>query len=223
MEGGGDRLSFPLSRPEEELSLRLVELIQANVEREKNLQRLFNLHWHKTFSFFRRKGFSDEEGKDLTQDVFLRVFKAIDRFRRDSSFEWWLKGIAESSFKNELRRRRAEKRDGIEQSLDVPTSDENSSSLGESLRSSTLSALDEAMAREQVIALRAALKELPDQMRLCCVLRYEKGYKYQEISDLMKISIETVKAHLFQGRKRLTAKLRDLKKAAGKKSGEDVT
>jgi DNA-directed RNA polymerase specialized sigma24 family protein len=42
-------------------------------------------------------------------------------------------------------------------------------------------------------------------MRLCCTLRYERGLKYQEIATLMKISIETVKAHLHQARKRLIA------------------
>jgi len=44
-------------------------------------------------------------------------------------------------------------------------------------------------------------------MRLCCALRYERGLKYEEIADVMKISIETVKAHLHQGRKRLAARL----------------
>jgi DNA-directed RNA polymerase specialized sigma24 family protein len=44
-------------------------------------------------------------------------------------------------------------------------------------------------------------------MRRCCLLRYEQGLKYQEIAVVMKISIETVKAHLHQARKRLAAKL----------------
>jgi len=44
-------------------------------------------------------------------------------------------------------------------------------------------------------------------MRLCCILRYKEGYKYHELSRLMGISIETVKAHLFQARKRLALRL----------------
>jgi RNA polymerase sigma factor (sigma-70 family) len=187
--------------------MRLVKLIQANVEREKNSQRLFELYWPQIISYFRRRGFSQEKSKDLTQETFLWVYKRIDGFRRDSSFEWWLKGIAESIYKNEFRRRKAEKRDGIEQSLDAPASgDERSPSPMENLFSPVASPL--AVAEEsQQLALRAALDELPPQMRRCCILRYRKGLKYQEIADLMQISIETVKAHLFQGRKRLGARL----------------
>ncbi len=46
-------------------------------------------------------------------------------------------------------------------------------------------------------------------MRHCCTLRYEKGLKYTEIATVMKISIETVKAHLHQARKRLIDMLGD--------------
>ncbi len=203
--------------------MRLVELIQANVEREKNSQRLFELHWSRIVSYFRGKGFSQEESKDYTQDTFLRVFKAIDSFRRDSTFEWWLKGIAESIYKNALRSRKAEKRDGIEQSIDAPVSgDERSSSPAESLPSPVPHPLEEAVKRQQTAALRAALNDLPDQMRRCCILRYVRGLKYQEIADLMQISIETVKAHLFQGRKRL-ASILGTTKETGRKNGEDAT
>ena len=72
---------------------------------------------------------------------------------------------------------------------------------------------------EQLAAFRAALQELPDQMRRCCLLRYEKGLKYQEIAVVMKISIETVKAHLHQARKRLAARL----EAKGKRDPMELT
>jgi RNA polymerase sigma-70 factor, ECF subfamily len=216
--------SFELSlnKPEES-SLRLVELIQVNVERDRNFQRLFDLHWRRVFSYFSRKGFSQEESKDLTQETFFRVFKGLDGFRGDSSFEWWLKGIAESTYKNEIRKRRTEKRKGIEQSIDAPvTNGTRSQSPKETLASPEPGSLEEVVDREQVKALRAALQELPPQMRQCCILRYLKGLKYQEIAEVMQISIETVKAHLFQGRKRLASML-GTTKGTGKKGGEDET
>jgi RNA polymerase sigma-70 factor (ECF subfamily) len=67
--------------------------------------------------------------------------------------------------------------------------------------------LDQVIRRQQRSALREALQELPPQMRTCCALRYERGLKYEEIARVMKISIETVKAHLHQGRKRLATRL----------------
>ncbi|MFL6260314.1 MAG: RNA polymerase sigma factor [Thermoanaerobaculia bacterium] len=211
-----------MSKPDDP-SLRLVELIQANVDREKNSERLFDMHWPRVVSYFRRQGFSQEESKDLTQDTFLRVFKGIDSFRRDSSFEWWLRGIAESTYKNEIRKRRAEKRDGIEQSIDAPVvNGEGSPSPADTLASPISDSLSEAVKRQQVAALRAALAELPEQMRRCCMMRYVNGLKYHEIAELMGISIETVKAHLFQGRKRLASML-GTPENVGKKGGEDAT
>jgi RNA polymerase sigma-70 factor, ECF subfamily len=206
-----------------EESRRLVELIQAGIDREENFRRLFDMHYWRVVSYFSRQGFSKEESKDLTQETFLRVLKGIDGFRGDSSFEWWLRGIGESIYKNELRRRKAEKRDGIEQSIDGPVSrDERSPSLLETLVSPESDPLEGADKRQQVAALRTALAGLPEQMRRCCMLRYVDGLKYQEIADLMQISIETVKAHLFQGRKRLASMLGTPEKA-GKKGGEDAT
>lgn len=215
-------MSFSLSKPEDP-SLRLVELIQTNTDREKNSRELFDLHWSRVVSYFRRQGFSQEESKDLTQDTFLRVFKSIDSFRRESSFEWWLRGITESIYKNEIRRRRAEKRDGVEQSIDARVSaDERSPSPMENLASPVPDPLEETVKRQQVDALRAALAGLPEQMRRCCMLRYVNGLKYHEIAGLMQISIETVKAHLFQGRKRL-ASMFGTPMGARTKGSEDAT
>ena len=196
-----------MSQEPEDPSLHLVRLIQQGIDREEHSRQLFELHHRRVANFFTRKGFSTEKIPDLTQEVFLRVFKSIDSFRRDSSFEWWLLEIAENVYKNELRWKSADKRYGIEQSLDAPVSEEEDSfSLGDLLASDTPSPLSEAEQRQREERVRAAFRDLPPQMLLAVQLRYEKDLKYQEIADLMGISIETVKAHLFQARKRLTAK-----------------
>lgn len=192
----------------EDPSLRLVRLIQQEIDREENSARLFNLHHSRVQIFFRKKGFTPQEIGDLTQDVFVRVFKGIDTFRGESTFEWWLKEVAESVYKNELRRRGAEKRDGIEQSLDVPAfADGDPPRPGPELVAQDPSPLTVVERREQLGKIQAALHALPSQMRQCCLLRYEQGLKYQEIATIMGISIETVKAHLFQARKRLMTQL----------------
>lgn len=193
--------------PEDDPILRLVEEIQAGIRVDENSSRLFELHRPRVQAHFIRKGFTTEESKDLTQDTFLRVFKAIDTFRRESRFEWWLFEVADSVYKNELRRRSADKRDGIEQSLDVPVSDETPAGPGMILATPEPNPEEVVSLGEQLARIRSALQELPPQMRLCCVLRYERGLKYNEIAKVMNISIETVKAHLHQARKRLIAKL----------------
>jgi len=190
-------------------SLRLIEQIQAGIDVDENCRRLHELHYRKVINFFRRKRFSPEESRDLTQDVFSRVFQAIATFRRESRFERWLFEIAANAFRNELRKRRAEKRDAVEVSINVSPEEGGVSAQIVEPVSQDQSALDSMMKRERSARLRSAFQKLPPQMRTCCVLRYERGMKYQEIATEMKISIETVKAHLHQARKRLIEELGD--------------
>ena len=189
-------------------SLRLIDKIQAGINVEENSRRLYELHYRKVIGFFRKKGIPPEESRDLTQEVFSRVFQAIDTFRRESRFERWLFEIAANAFRNELRRKGAEKRDAVELSIDVSHEEEGALGAREPA-SEELDAEEALIDRERKGALLSAFQALPPQMRTCCKLRYVRGLKYQEIATVMKISIETVKAHLHQARKRLTEKLGD--------------
>lgn len=203
-----DRPALSGPDPVDDVSfLEIVKQIQAGVRLNENFEQLFRKFRPLVQSFFIRKGFSAEESRDLTQEVFFRVFKGIDTFRGDSRFERWLWEIADNIYLNELRRRKTEKRHGIERSLDATVESDNGSSPALEIPAQDLSPEELVLRQQGLTVLRAAFQELPDQMRRCCILRYEKGLKYQEIADLMKISIETVKAHLHQARKRLTARL----------------
>lgn len=185
---------------------RLVEQIQAGVDPEESFRRVFQLYHPRVEAFFLRKGFSPEETRDLAQETFFRVFKALPSFRHESSFPVWLFGITTNIYWNEIRRRKSDKRVGLEVSVDTSGYEEGPSP---ELKAQEKDALGAMISRERRQALQAALRELPGQMRLCCILRYERDYKYQEIAHLMAISIDTVKAHLYQGRKRLRATLGD--------------
>lgn len=202
---------------EDDPVLRLVVQIQAGIRLEDNFAELFRKFRPTVRSYFARKGFLPEECKDLTQDVFLRVFKRIDTFQRKSRFERWLWEITTNIYFNELRRRKTEKRDGIERSLDAHG--ENDSNPALDIPAEGLGPEDEVIRRELRKSLQTALHELPDQMRRCCILRYEKGLKYHEIATLMRISIETVKAHLHQARKRLMDRLRNAGAERKKENG----
>lgn len=184
--------------------LRLVEQFQAGVDPEESFRGIFQSYHSRVEGFFRRKGFSEDESRDLAQETFFRLFTALPTFRRDSSFLVWLFGIMENVYRNQIRRRGAEKRDGTEVSIDSSAYDGRPPLEPAADDEDPVSQL---IGRERSQALEAALRDLPEQMRLCCILRYKEGYKYQEISRLMGVSIDTVKAHLFQARKRLIAKL----------------
>jgi RNA polymerase sigma-70 factor (ECF subfamily) len=63
--------------------------------------------------------------------------------------------------------------------------------------------MENMLEQERAEKLSRAIKEMPEQMRTCFLLRYDQGRKYKEIAVIMKITIDTVKAHLHQAKKRL--------------------
>jgi RNA polymerase sigma-70 factor, ECF subfamily len=185
--------------------LKIIEEIQAGIRVEENAEKLYRRFRPGVRSFFQRKGFSPQECDDLTQDVFLQVFKSIETFRRESRFERWLWKISNHVYSNEIRRRRTEKRGARKQSLDLDAAIETKEGPAAALEIPAPGPNSDAefVGRERSKALHAALKDLPDQMRRCCILRYERGLKYKEIAVVMGISVEAVKAHLHQARKHL--------------------
>jgi RNA polymerase sigma factor (sigma-70 family) len=216
-DGSGHPIELPdgvtPALDDQDPSLRLIEKIQAGINVEESSRQLYELHYRKVIGFFRKKGFPPEDSRDLTQEVFSRVFQAIATFRRESRFERWLFEIAANAFRNELRRKGAEKRDAVELSIDVSPEDEGAPGAREPA-SEEQDAREVMIERERKGALLSEFQALPPQMRTCCLLRYVRGLKYQEIATVMKISIETVKAHLHQARKRLIEKLGDGGKGA---------
>ncbi|HEX3127009.1 MAG TPA: RNA polymerase sigma factor [Thermoanaerobaculia bacterium] len=191
-------------------SRRLVELIKAGTDVEANFGRLHQLHVRRIRSFFLQRGFSPEETADLTQDVFLRVYRGIPTFRLESGFKTWLFEIADHVFQNELRRRGTGKRKGWETSIETggPADEEGQPTAIEPPVPPT--ALKEVLERERTVALSESIRDLPEQMRTCFLLRYGQERKYREIAVIMRITIDTVKAHLFQAKKRLKLELAEL-------------
>lgn len=173
-----------------------------------DFEQLYKEWYPRLVRFFRGKGFSVEDSKDLTQEVLLRVFSNINTFR-GQSFGRWVFTIAVNVFKNEVRRLHASRRDAKEDSLEEilernPGSLASQQGIGSSLQSDALGGIVE---RERVNAIRKAIYKMPHQMKMCCYLRYLRGKKYREIAVLMKISIGAVKAHLHQARQRLKEEL----------------
>lgn len=168
---------------------------QAGILAEEQSYKIFHQHYRRVEGFFLGKGFSKEESGELVQETFLRVFKNLESFRRESSFDTWLFEVAVRVYQNNLRSRSAIKRDAVQVSLDEEAPDEQSGPL------------DDLLSGERRRVLQEALADLPPQMRRCVELRVYQDLKYKEIAEVMMISIETVKAHLFQARQLLKTKL----------------
>jgi RNA polymerase sigma-70 factor, ECF subfamily len=185
---------------------------------EEAFRRLFTRYHRPLLLFFTRRGFSADESGDLIQETFLRVYRALPRFRGDASFQTWLFQIATNIWRNELRRRYTAKRAGAETSLeDVinaesdlgAETDEETEAEGQLAAAALRQAewLEDILAQERTRLLRHALAGLPPQMRRCVMLRVGQDLKYREIAEIMQISIETVKSQLSQAKARLREEL----------------
>lgn len=167
---------------------------------------LFRRHSRQVWAFFVKRGLSREDSWDLTQDTFLRVYKNMEMIRERGSATSYLFKTATNLFRNRLRDRKAQKREGQEVALD--TTFENLID-GKETEQGVPGPLGKILKREEAEQLRQALKELPPQMRRCVELRLYQDKKYREIAEILDISIDTVKAHLHQAKHQLKSKLGD--------------
>lgn len=172
--------------------------------RRELFRELFDRHYRRVFRFFRRWGFDAEEADDLAQETFLKAYAGLAEFRGDASESTWLFTIAANCLRNELRKRGTLKRAAVEVSRDELSEAERAEpSVFTRTGHGREAPLERLLRKEQYLALDAAIADLPPKMGRCARLRLEQGLALREIAALLQLSPETVKAHLFQARRRL--------------------
>jgi RNA polymerase sigma-70 factor (ECF subfamily) len=198
-------MAVPRRRPEELSDEELVALCRENdhdaftelVDRYKN-----GIHW------LVKRMVGSSEHEDLTQEVFLRVYRAIPSFRGESTFKTWVFRIARNLCLSELRKAG---RRGEHVSLDEKGEEKIRDLLPES--GSDAEKLLER--RELSRHVRQLVGELPLQYRTVLTLFYVNRIRYEDIAEIMEIPLGTVKTHLHRARMRLRNLVLDSSKVAG--------
>ena len=145
-----------------------------------------------------------EEALDLSQDVFLTVFRMLDRFRGQSALRTWIYRIVVNQARNRQRWWRRRHR-GQQVSLDEHLRDH-----GDFPERNDLESPDRLLGRKELAArIRTALDELPFDQKTALVLREIDGLSYDEIGFSLGIAVGTVKSRLARAREALRAQLRD--------------
>jgi RNA polymerase sigma-70 factor (ECF subfamily) len=144
-----------------------------------------------------------DEALDLSQEVFLRVFHTIHRFRGDSSLRTWIYRIAVNQARNRNRFWRRRRR------ADQISLDAHVAAHGD-LESIDDSGPDRLFAQKELAArLQRALDGLPFDQRTAIVLREIDGLSYEEIAFSLGVAIGTVKSRLTRARQALRSELRE--------------
>lgn len=152
------------------------------------------------------------DAADITQEVFIKVFRSIRGFNGDASLRTWIYRIALHEASNQRRWWSRHKRQEI--TIDAPSeSDETgeSFSLGSTLADQGDSPFDQAVQSELRLRVEGCLRQLPEAYRSVVVLRELEGFAYEEIAEILDVNIGTVKSRLTRGR----SALRSLLNAAG--------
>ena len=170
------------------------ELIERCLRKE-------NSAWEQVVARFRRKVFhisykftgKHDEAEDLTQDVFIKVFRSLDKFNRDADFSTWLSSVARNYCIDHYRASKREREVLVE---DLVAFDLAPASPG----SNPHRALED---RDRRSFLRRGLESLPAKLREAVVLRDLQGLSYQEMADQLHLPEGTVKSRINRGREEL--------------------
>jgi len=145
------------------------------------------------------------EVEDVTQEAFIKAYRALPTFRGESAFYTWLYRIGINTAKNyllALKRRAptsttfdAEEAEGFEEAglLQEVSTPEN-----------------ELMSKQVVEVVNSSLMQLPDDLRTALTLREIEGLSYEEIADVMNCPIGTVRSRIFRAREAIAENLRPL-------------
>ncbi len=145
------------------------------------------------------------EVEDVTQEAFIKAYRALPTFRGESAFYTWLYRIGINTAKNyllALKRR-------------TPTSTQFDAEEAEGFEDAGLlqevsTPENELMSKQVVEVVNASLRQLPDDLRTALTLREIEGLSYEEIADVMNCPIGTVRSRIYRAREAIAENLRPL-------------
>jgi RNA polymerase sigma-70 factor (ECF subfamily) len=171
-----------------------------------SFEELFERYQKMVYQLFSRILGDREEALDLSQEVFLTVYRKLKHFRGESSLKTWIYRIAVNRAANRCRWWNRLRRRGTV-SLDEHLSGERSRAREARMESRGRTPEEILLLQEERAELLRLLLELPFQQRIAVIMRDMEGMAYDEIADAIGISLGTVKSRIARGREELKRRL----------------
>ncbi len=181
---------------------RLVERVQQGDKRAFDL--LVLKYQHKIVKLVMRYVRDPAEAQDVTQEAFLKAYRALPRFRGDSAFYTWLYRIAINTAKNYLV---SMSRRPLDYDLDLQAPEQYA--VNARLRDDATPdrILQQGELRE---AVESTIAGLPDELRTAISLREIDGLSYEEIAQAMECPVGTVRSRIFRARDAIDKRIRPM-------------
>ena len=142
------------------------------------------------------------EVEDVTQEAFIRAYRALGKFRGDSAFYTWLYRIAANAAKNHLVAKG--RRPGADATIEDAEGFDEGGMLSESASPEAL-----AMGGELAEVVESALNALPDELKAALMLREFDGLSYDDIADVLGCPVGTVRSRIFRAREAIDQRVKE--------------
>jgi RNA polymerase sigma-70 factor (ECF subfamily) len=187
---------------ERETDQLLVEQVQKGDKRAFDL--LVGKYQHKIVSLVSRYVPDHAEALDVSQEAFIKAYRAIGRFRGDSAFYTWMYRIAINTAKNYL----------VSQSRRPPAADvdaQDAEQFQVDTRLKDRGSPEHELLKEEIEStIHEAISDLPEDLRVAITLREMDGMSYEDIATTMDCPIGTVRSRIFRAREAIDNRLRPL-------------
>jgi len=181
-----------------------MSLIQEALAGDQNsFSRLRQKYHDAIFNLIYRMIREKDEVEDLTQEAFIKAFGSLPSFNNEYAFSTWLYKIATNNCIDYIRRKKLQTF-----SIDKPIESKEGDFSFE-LPDSTYEPDKEMISSQRKKLLEDAINSLPPKYRQVIVMRHQEELEYQEIAQILKLPLGTVKAHIFRAREMLYKYLRD--------------
>jgi RNA polymerase sigma-70 factor, ECF subfamily len=158
------------------------------------------------------------DAADLTQDVFIKIYRGINGFNGDSSLRTWIYRIALREASNQRRWWGRHKRQEVTIETEFgETNDGQPLCLKDTLVDAHESPFDRAAQEEVRAKVEEELRQIPEPFHAVVVLRDIEGFSYEEVAEILGVNLGTVKSRLMRGRAFLKARLASFAEAAAKR------
>ncbi len=171
---------------------------------DADFRELVEAHYRRVYNLAYRMVRSEQDAADLTQEVFVRIYRALPRLRVESARSAWIRRIATNLCLDFLRRRNATPSLA---SLDARPNDSTDTPLSWDIPDPSTEPDTLFTARERLATLHRAIDTLPPDYRTVIVLHHVEELRVEEIADALGVPPGTIKSRLSRARRELRRKL----------------
>lgn len=187
-------------------------MIRANQPHEiEALERLLERYGRRIYQLAYRMAGNEADAKDLTQEAFIRVYRAFRRIDPQANLDSWLYRIVTNLYIDMLRRRPKVRLESLDAPMVTARGDEMAREVPDERADPVAAVLDAQLDAE----IQRALGALSAELRMVIVLSDIEGQSYEEISQALGIPVGTVKSRLHRARRMLQMRLRHLRPRQG--------